>query len=110
MRYVNNSEKARKLHTKGGEWYQGETLMEKLRRKVDNKEKEPALMDTYYTEKSAGVLNALNIRADRFEIGQKRAEEIASYRSKKKAYLLERMKTAEVTEKEGKESEAVNKI
>lgn len=71
----------------GPETSVGETLTELLRKKTENKEKVEIQVDTYYTEKRDGVLDALNIRADRFDIGLRESERIQSYRDKKKEHL-----------------------
>lgn len=50
------------------ETFEGETIEEKVERIVTNKEPISDVAPMIYTEKSAGVLPAYNIRTDRFDI------------------------------------------
>ncbi|WGL31035.1 hypothetical protein [Dipodfec virus UOA04_Rod_663] len=88
--------------------YEAQTLIEKLREKKLNREDIEKVHSGTYTEKKKGVLSAYNIRTDRFEIGQKRAEEIAAYRVAKEMWTKERLGTPtdEFTEKEKESTES----
>lgn len=71
----------------GIETYFGITLMETLRSKKENREVPPVIMDTFYTNKADGVLNTLNIRADRFDIGIEETERLGEYKRRKSEHL-----------------------
>lgn len=91
--------------------YESQTLMEKLREKKLNREDIEKVHEGTYTDKKKGVLSAYNIRTDRFEIGQKRAEEIAAYKAAKELRTKELYGTPtdELSEKE-KEETASQKV
>lgn len=84
MKRLKNQNAKRENALVGVEFYQGESLLKALRRKLQNKEQIPVIMDTAYTEKSVGVLEAYNVRTDRFEVGQREAERIGAYKAAKK--------------------------
>lgn len=84
MKRVKNPNTRRKNILTGVECYEGESLIESLEKKLQNREQVPVIMDTAYTEKSVGVLEAYNIRTDRFEVGQREAERIGKYKMAKK--------------------------
>lgn len=83
IRKRNQNEK-RNYRLTGVDFYEGESMIRSLRRKLQNKEQIPVIMDTAYTDKSVGVLEGYNIRTDRFEIGQREAERIGKYKNAKK--------------------------
>lgn len=68
---------------KGVELYEGTSLIETLSKMKENGEKPVQVSEMIYTEKKKGVIKAYDIRADRFEIGQERAEKIAAYKNAK---------------------------
>lgn len=84
MKRLKNQNRRRENELKGVEFYEGESLIKQLRRKIQNREQIPVIMDTAYTEKSVGVLEAYNVRTDRFEVGQREAERIGAYKAAKK--------------------------
>lgn len=91
--------------------YEAQSLIERLREKKLNKEDVEIVHDGMYTEKKKGVLPAYNIRTDRFEIGQKRAEEIAAYKAAKELRTRELYGTAtDELSKEEKEATASQKV
>lgn len=81
-----NNKMKRKIGFNGVELYEGDTLIKTLQKKMEGKEPVPVIMDTAYTEKAIGVVEAYNIRTDRFEVGQREAERIGAYRAAKKAW------------------------
>lgn len=81
---LNNQNRKRENTLTGVEFYEGESLMKALRRKLQNGEQIPIIMDSAYTEKNVGVLEAYNVRSDRFEIGQREAARIGAYKAAKK--------------------------
>ncbi|WGL31030.1 hypothetical protein [Dipodfec virus UOA04_Rod_661] len=90
MIYSKTNNYATPIRKQQYEAYEGKTLMEELRERSEKKEKSPIIMDTFYTLKKDGVNNSLNIRADRFAIGQEEAEKIQNYRDRKKQHLLKK--------------------
>lgn len=85
----------------GVETYLGETLMETLRRKKENREATAVIMDTFYTDKADGVLNTLNIRADRFDMGIDQTERLGDYKRRKTEHLAKAGKGAPEPEDPG---------
>lgn len=81
-----NANKKAVLGLSGVELYEGDSLMRTLQKKLENKEAIPVIMDTAFTDKKIGVVEAYNIRTDRFEVGQREAERIGTYRAAKKAF------------------------
>lgn len=68
---------------RGVDLYEGQSLIENIRRMKRNGEKMAAQNEMIYTEKKEGVVQAYNIRADRFAIGQENAEKISAYKNAK---------------------------
>lgn len=83
MIYRTNTQNRPNNVLNGVELYEGTSLIEELAKKKENGEKPAQIHDIVFTEKSMGVLDSYNIRADRFEIGQKRAEQISKYKNAK---------------------------
>lgn len=104
MKYTGNNKK-RKHILKGVETYAGESMMNTLRKKIQNKEQIPIVMDTAYTDKSVGVLEAYNIRTDRFEVGQREAERIGAYKAAKKKKMNAGLEPEKAVENSNKENE-----
>lgn len=92
-RITNNQAKPCRMES--NEPYQGLTLIEQLRIKTQNRESPEIIVDTFYTRKAEGVLDTLNIRADRFDIGLRESERIQNYRDRKKGHLKKSMETTE---------------
>lgn len=108
MRKLENRNKRVEPSIEGVYLYEGESLIEKLRVKRLNREEVEKVYEGVYTEKKRGVINAYNIRADRFAIGQERAEQISKYKVAKEMRLKELQgKTEEQIQKEdAKEGES----
>ena len=66
------------------ETFEGETIEEKVERIVTNKEPISGGAPMIYTEKSAGVLPAYNIRTDRFDIAIDATSKIEAARQAKR--------------------------
>lgn len=96
-----NNQRKRKNALQGVETYKGEVLVETLRKKKENKESPAVIMDTFYTNKADGVINSLNIRADRFAIGLEEAERLGDYKRRKKEHLEKAGKGAPTPESPG---------
>lgn len=75
------------------ETFEGETIEEKVERIVTNKEPISDGAPMIYTEKSAGVLPAYNIRTDRFDIAIDATSKIeAARQAKREAFAKEQEK------------------
>lgn len=94
MKPSKTNQKKRKNTLTGVESYEGNPLFLDLKQKKENREQPIIIMDTFYTEKKAGVLDELNIRADRFDIGLEQAERIGKYRTEKKIHKMKLEKLA----------------
>lgn len=86
MKIRKNNKFATRSVLPGVDLYEGDSLERELKKKLEQKEPIPVIMDTAYTEKKVGVIEAYNIRTDRFEVGQREAERIGEYRAAKKAW------------------------
>lgn len=93
-----NANKKPALNLIGVELYEGDSLVRTLQKKLENKEAIPVIMDTAFTDKKIGVVEAYNIRTDRFEVGQREAERIGTYRAAKKAFKTNAAEPAKATE------------
>lgn len=81
------------------ETYEGETIEEKVRRVVENKEPISDGAPIVYTEKKDGVLPQFNIRTDKWEIALDAMDKVQASRiAKSKQYM-------ETLEKKGEEME-----
>lgn len=78
----NTQQKRAKLN--GEQVYWEETLMQKLRKMKDRKERPEKMGDIIYTDKKEGVKPGYNIRTDRFQIGQELAEKYGAHKATQK--------------------------
>lgn len=68
--------------------YMGESLEDKVRRVVDNKEPIEQISPIIYTDRKDGVLPQYDIRTDRFEIAQDAMSKVAATRVAKRMELI----------------------
>lgn len=92
-----------KTSVKSVDFYEGETIEEKVRRFMDSKEPISDGAPLVYTERKDGVLAAYDVRTDRFEVAIDAMEKIQKSHQAKRE---ERMKTPEQKEAEKVAKEA----
>lgn len=68
--------------------YMGESLEDKVRRVIDNKEPIEQISPIIYTDRKDGVLPQYDIRTDRFEVAQDAMSKVAATRVAKRMELI----------------------
>lgn len=79
---------AYKSDIKNNPSYIGESLEDKVRRIIDNKEPIEQISPIIYTERKDGVLPQYDIRTDRFEVAQNAMSRVAATRVAKRMEVL----------------------
>lgn len=86
------------------ETYEGETIEEKVRRVVENKEPISDGAPIVFTEKKDGVLPQFNIRTDKWEIALDAMDKVQASRIAKSKQFMEQLeKKGEEIEKNGED-------
>lgn len=90
--------------------YEGETLENKVRRIVDNKEPITDGAPIIYTMKADGVIKAYNIRTDRWEIAQDAMDTVnkTMIARSENQYKMDQTKPSDNTSSEGSQAAAID--